>query len=215
MKKIGLIVISVWLAVCNAAAADRGSRLVSKAADTEVDCLQYLPMVFPEAMKLCGQPTRSGWGRLVVSQGFSVVLMAGTVYSLKHIVGERRPDRSDCRSFPSGHSAWAFAGATVVARELGWRSAWYPVGAYAFAAGIAIERIAVRRHSALDVAAGALTGVAMTELGYFLADRIYGGRGLSDKYRLSVSPAALAVPAGCAGQDAFAVAPGVIFSLEF
>lgn len=55
----------------------------------------------------------------------------------------------------------------------------------------------------------------MTELGYFLADRIYGGRGLSDKYRLSVSPAALAVPAGCAGQDALAVAPGVIFSLEF
>lgn len=107
--------------------------------------------------------------------------------------------------------------ATVIAREFGWRSAWYPVGAYAFAAGIAIERIAVRRHLALDVAAGALTGVAMTELGYFLADRIYGGRGLSEKYRLSVSPAALQVPAGCAGQgrDAIAVAPGVIFSLEF
>ncbi len=69
----------------------------------------------------------------------------------------------------------------------------------------------------MDVAAGALTGVAMTELGYFLADRIYGGRGLSEKYRLSVSPAALQVPAGCAGQgrDAIAVAPGVIFSLEF
>lgn len=217
LKKIGLVIISVWLAVCNAVAADRGSRLVSKAKDTEIDCLQYLPMVFPEAMKLCGQPSRSGWGRLAVSQGFSVILMAGTVYSLKHMAGKRRPDRSDCRSFPSGHSAWAFAGATVIAREFGWRSAWYPVGAYAFAAGIAIERIAVRRHSALDVAAGALTGVAMTELGYFLADRIYGGRGLSEKYRLSVSPAALQVPAGCAGQgrDAIAVAPGVIFSLEF
>ena len=207
----------MWLAVCNSVAADHGSRLVSKASDTEVDCLQYLPMVFPEAMKLCGQPTRSGWGRLAVSQGFSVVLMAGTVYSLKHIVGERRPDRSDYRSFPSGHSAWAFAGATVVARELGWRSAWYPVGAYAFAAGIAIERIAVRRHSALDVAAGALTGVAMTELGYFLADRLYGGRGLCEKYRLSVRPAALDVPSGSAGPgvDALALAPGVILSLEF
>ncbi len=116
LKKIGLVIISVWLAVCNAVAADRGSRLVSKAKDTEIDCLQYLPMVFPEAMKLCGQPTRSGWGRLAVSQGFSVILMAGTVYSLKHMAGKRRPDRSDCRSFPSGHSAWAFAGATVIAR---------------------------------------------------------------------------------------------------
>ena len=95
-------------------------------------------------VKLCGQPTRSGWGR---SRGFARLLgdTDGRNCLLSEAYGrKRRPDRSDCRSFPSGHSAWAFAGATVIAREFGWRSAWYPVGAYAFAAGIAIERIAVR-----------------------------------------------------------------------
>lgn len=217
VNKLVLILLSVCCAVSSVMAQERDSRMVSRANDRVVDCLQYLPMAFPEIMKICGGPTRSDWGRLVVSQSFSVVLTGGSVYALKRLVGSERPDRSDDRSFPSGHSAWAFAGATVVARELGWRSPWYSVGAYAFATGIAIERIAVRRHSAVDVTAGALIGVAMTEAGYFLADRVFGTRGLGESYRLSIQPTAL-VASG--GQEPWhkgrsLLSPGLIVSLEF
>lgn len=217
VKRIGLSLLAVCCAVSSAVAAVRDSDLVSRTDDREMDCLQYIPLVLPEIMKVCGQPTRSDWGRLAVSQSFSVVLMAGSVYTLKHIVRSERPDRSDRYSFPSGHSAWAFAGATVVAKELGWRSSWYSVGAYAFATGVAVERIAARRHSALDVAAGALVGVVMTEAGYFIADKIYGDRGFGEKYRLSIRPAALAAPyAVSAGTpDAFAVSPGITVCLKF
>ena len=202
VKRIGLSLLAVCCAVSSAVAAVRDSDLVSRTDDREMDCLQYIPLVLPEIMKVCGQPTRSDWGRLAVSQSFSVVLMAGSVYTLKHIVRSERPDRSDRYSFPSGHSAWAFAGATVVAKELGWRSPWYSVGAYAFATGVAVERIA---------------GVVTTEAGYFIADKIYGDRGLGEKYRLSIRPAALAAPyaVSAGAPDAFAVSPGITVCLEF
>ena len=93
-------------------------------SDHGADYLQYAPMALPWIMKIAGQPTRSGWGRMVVSQAVATALMAGTVYGLKHGVDSPRPDGSDSRSFPSGHSAWAFMGATMVAEELGWRSPW-------------------------------------------------------------------------------------------
>lgn len=217
MKKLVIIFMAVWLGAIPLMARDDAQTLAGAGPDRGADCLQYLPMVFPEVMKISGVPTRSGWGRLVVSQGVSVVLMAGSVYSLKKLVTSRRPDRSDYDSFPSGHSAWAFAGATVVAKELGWRSPWYAVGAYAFATGVAMERVIDRHHSAIDAVCGAAIGVGMTQLGYLITDRIYGSHGLCERYRLSVQPTAmLDIPAGRFGKNVVtSLTPGIIVSCEF
>ncbi len=154
-------------------------------SDRGTDYLQFAPMALPWVMKIAGQPTRSGYGRMAVSQGIAGLILGGSVYTLKHWVGATRPDNSDARSFPSGHSAWAFMGATVVAHELGWRSPWYTVGAYAFATGIAVERVVDRHHFPTDVIAGAGIGIMATEIGYYLGDLIFGNRQLDYRYRRS------------------------------
>lgn len=145
------------------------------------DVLQYAPLAFPWVMKAAGSPTRSGWGRMAVSQGAATLLMAGTVYGLKHAVDSPRPDGTDNRSFPSGHTVWAFMGATVTARELGWRSPWYTVGAYTLATGIAVERVIDNRHFPTDVVAGAGIGILSAQLGYFIGDLIFRNSQLDDR----------------------------------
>jgi membrane-associated phospholipid phosphatase len=76
---------------------------------------------------------------------------------LKHTIQRERPDGSNDASFPSGHSASAFATATVLQRHYGWK-----VGAPAYALGgyIALARMAWNRHHATDVVMGAGFGIA-------------------------------------------------------
>jgi len=152
-----------------------------------VDGAQYAPIVLPWAMKAVGQPTRSGWGRMAVSQGLGVVMMAGCVEGLKHVVGETRPNATNDRSFPSGHTAWSFLGATMIERELGWRSPWYTFGGYTFASAMAMQRVVDCRHFPVDVAGGAVIGVVTGHLGYFIGDKIFGDKQLQNRYnQLSV-----------------------------
>ncbi|MDE5785943.1 MAG: hypothetical protein K2H98_05360, partial [Duncaniella sp.] len=81
--------------------------------------LQYAPVALPWILKAAGVPTQSSWARMGVAQGSGIVINAALVWGLKHIIDSQRPDGTDSRSFPSGHSAWAFAGATMIERELG------------------------------------------------------------------------------------------------
>ena len=147
-----------------------------------VDAAQYVPLVLPWAMKAVGEPTRSGWGRMATSQALGVVFMAGSVEGLKNVVGETRPDATNNRSFPSGHTAWSFLGATMIERELGWRSPWYTFGGYTFASAMAMQRVVDCRHFPADVAGGAVIGVATGHLGYFIGDKIFGDRQSENGY---------------------------------
>ncbi len=145
------------------------------------DVVQYAPLALPWVAKLAGAPTRSGWGRMAVSQGVGAVVMAGLTRGLKHTVDEQRPDGSDDHSFPSGHTAWAFFGATVAARELGHISPWYTMGAYTVATGVGISRVIENRHFPTDVVAGAGIGILSAQVGYFIGDLIFKNRQLSDR----------------------------------
>lgn len=79
------------------------------------------------------------------------------VQTLKYTVRRDRPDHSNDKSFPSGHSASGFATATVLQRYYGWK-----VGAPAYALGsyIALARMSWNRHHATDVVMGAGFGIA-------------------------------------------------------
>src|SRR5207244_9529605 len=65
------------------------------------------------------------------------------VQTLKFSTHRERPDGSNSQSFPSGHAAITFAGATVLARHLGWKRS---ALAYAAAPSEATSRLHVPRH---------------------------------------------------------------------
>ena len=88
------------------------------------------------------------------------------VEPLKFATHRQRPDGSNYQSFPSGHSAVTFAGATVLERHLGWKKA---ALAYAIAAYVASSRLHDNVHYLSDVvmgaAVGTIAGRAVTEHG--------------------------------------------------
>jgi membrane-associated phospholipid phosphatase len=79
------------------------------------------------------------------------------VQALKYSVQRERPDQSDHQSFPSGHSASAFATAGVLQRHYGWKVG---VPAAAVAGYVATARVHDNRHYLSDVIFGAAMGIA-------------------------------------------------------
>jgi membrane-associated phospholipid phosphatase len=92
-------------------------------------------------------------GDLVRAQMLTQMFVQGT----KFAVGRQRPDGSNSMSFPSGHSASAFATATVIQEHFGWKAG---IPAYAFASFVGASRLASGKHYLSDVVVGAGIGVA-------------------------------------------------------
>ena len=138
------------------------------------DVLRFVPMLTAYTLKAAGVESSSSWKRMVVNSAFSVGLTCGTTWVLKHAINETRPDGTDRRSFPSGHTAVAFVGAAVLDKEYRHVSPWISVAGYAVATATAIDRVCRNRHHWYDVAAGAAIGIGATELGYWIGDKITG-----------------------------------------
>jgi membrane-associated phospholipid phosphatase len=77
------------------------------------------------------------------------------VFVLKPLVNRTRPDGGS-QSFPSGHSASAFAGAGFLQMRYGWKLG---APAYALAAFVGYSRVESKRHYTSDVVAGAALGI--------------------------------------------------------
>lgn len=151
------------------------------------DYLQYSPAAVMVGLKACGYESRSGWGRMLVSDAFSIGLMTAAVNGVKYTVRRGRPDQSARNSFPSGHTATAFTLASLMHMEYGWRSPWFSIGAYSVAAVTGISRLVNNKHWMSDIIGGALIGIGATHLGYYLADLIFRDEHLSDRYRSTLS----------------------------
>lgn len=83
------------------------------------------------------------------------LLTESLVQPLKFATHRRRPDGSNHQSFPSGHAAVTFAGATVLERHLGWKRS---ALAYGVATYVAASRLHDNVHYLSDVAFGAAVG---------------------------------------------------------
>jgi membrane-associated phospholipid phosphatase len=117
-------------------------------------------------------------GELIRAQ----IVSQSITQSVKFVTTRTRPDGTPL-SLPSGHTASAFATATVLQSNFGWK-----VGAPAYAAAVWIgaSRVQMKRHFVSDVVAGAAVGL--------VAGRsVTIGRG---DFRFAVTPMAASGGAG-------------------
>lgn len=104
--------------------------------------------------KLTGSSTLSRVGAdLMRAQALS----QGIVQAGKLATRRQRPDASNNHSLPSGHTASAFATATVLNSHFGWKVG---AAAYGFGAYVAASRMSANKHHLSDVVMGALVGIA-------------------------------------------------------
>ena len=130
-------------------------------------------------LKLAGVEGRSSWPRLFASSLASYGIMAGFVNGIKYTASELRPDGSTRNSWPSGHTATAFVGATILHKEYGLtRSPWYSIGGYTVATATGVMRVLNNRHWISDVLSGAGIGILSTELAYGICDLLFKEKGL-------------------------------------
>lgn len=92
---------------------------------------------------------------------YSLAVTEGVTQGLNAIVHETRPDHSDDRSFPSGHTSTSFAAAGYLHQRYGWR---YGLPATLAATLVGVARVESKDHHWHDVVAGAAIG----ELSAFL-----------------------------------------------
>jgi membrane-associated phospholipid phosphatase len=85
------------------------------------------------------------------------VLTQGVTHIMKRVVRRTRPDDSNKKSFPSGHTSGAFATATVFQRHYGWKAG---VPAFSIAGYIAASRVGENKHFLTDLVFGAAVGIA-------------------------------------------------------
>ena len=143
------------------------------------DYTQFFGPAMVVGLKLGGYEGRSDWPRLLASAGLSYAIMAGFVNGIKYTAKEMRPDGSTANSWPSGHTATAFVGATLLHKEYGLtRSPWWSVAGYGVATATGVMRVLNNRHWISDVMSGAGIGILSGELGYALCDLMFKGKGL-------------------------------------
>jgi membrane-associated phospholipid phosphatase len=92
-------------------------------------------------------------GDLIRAQIVSQIFVQGAKFAAERT----RPDGSNDFSFPSGHTASAFATATVLQEHFGWKAG---LPAYAFAGFVGASRMASNKHYLSDVLVGAGIGIA-------------------------------------------------------
>jgi membrane-associated phospholipid phosphatase len=96
-------------------------------------------------------------GRKEFAKGF--VTNIAITLALKEIVKKPRPDLSDTKSFPSGHTSTAFQSASFLQKRYGWK---YGVPAYLLAGFTGFTRINADKHDGWDVLVGAAIGIGST-----------------------------------------------------
>ena len=130
--------------------------------------LQYAPAIAVYGLNAVGIHGKNNFRDRTIIYGMSSLFVGITVNSAKKITGEPRPDGSDNLSFPSGHTATAFAAAAFMWQEYKDVSPLYGVAGYAAAVVTGYLRISNNKHWIGDVLAGAGVGIMSTKLAYWI-----------------------------------------------
>ena len=161
LYQLGAIDRAVYAAIARVPtpALDRAMRRLSNSANNS-----KLWLVIAAALALTGPAGRRAAVRGILAIG---VTSAAVNLGVKSVSARRRPDRAGAgvpgdryvrmptsTSFPSGHSASAFAFATAISRD----SPWLAIAIQFLAGGVAYSRVHTGVHYPGDTIAGALIG---------------------------------------------------------
>ena len=98
----------------------------------------------------------------------SEAIMGISTGGVKRMAKRLRPDGSNNYSFPSGHTANAFAAAEFLNQEYRDVSPWIGYAGYTVATATGMLRLYNNKHWVSDVVAGAGFGIASTKIAYLL-----------------------------------------------
>ncbi|RAW02059.1 phosphatase PAP2 family protein [Pseudochryseolinea flava] len=140
------------------------------------DYLQHSPIIVVYGLNWLGVKGKNDFANRTALLIKSEMLVGMLTFSLKRITEVPRPDTKELTSFPSGHTAQAFAAATFMAKEYGHKSIWYSIGAYTVATGVGAMRVMNNRHWVSDVLMGAGIGILSTNLVYLTHQYRWGNK---------------------------------------
>ena len=106
----------------------------------------------------------------------SNVILNSIVQPIKHFTKIKRPDNSDFKSFPSGHTTEAFAAAELMRLEFKEDKPWLGYAGYLMAGATGYLRMYNNKHWISDVLAGAGIGIGSTKLALLVFDKIDDNR---------------------------------------
>jgi hypothetical protein len=148
------------------------------------DFSQYAPAVSVYALNIVGIKGKNNLRNRSILFATSYLVMTTSVLALKSLTKVERPDGTSANSFPSGHTATAFAGAEFLWQEYKEKSIGYGIVGYVVATGTGIFRIVNNRHWLTDVAAGAGIGILSTKIAYwinpFIQEKIFKSKEKND-----------------------------------
>lgn len=134
--------------------------------------LQFAPAAMVYGLDAIGIKARHNLRDRTMLFLMSTMITSGSVFAIKNLSQQLRPDGSDYLSFPSGHTAEAFASAEFMRQEYKDISPWYGLAGYAASAATGYLRMFNNKHWVSDVIAGAGVGIASTKLAYWLYPKI-------------------------------------------
>ena len=130
------------------------------------DYLHFVPHAAVYGFEWLGMQPKTDWKNRAAIHIKGELMTLGAVYILKKVIDNKRPDGT-VMSFPSGHAANAFAGATILSIEYQKNHPWVPYVAYGVATGVGVMRVANNRHYISDVLFGAGLGILSMKLAYW------------------------------------------------
>jgi membrane-associated phospholipid phosphatase len=130
--------------------------------------LQWSPAIAVYGLNAVGVKGEHNFGDRTLIYGTSTLIMATTVRALKKATHSKRPDGSNYESFPSGHTATAFAAAEFMRMEYRRSQPLLSMTGYIAAAATGALRMYNNRHWFSDIAGGAGLGILSTQAAYAL-----------------------------------------------
>jgi membrane-associated phospholipid phosphatase len=148
------------------------TKIVTKGTVTHLDdYIQYGPAAMYAGLNILAYKNKEAAfdqaGVFLLGTGIYVVATQG----LKAAITEARPDGTE-NTYPSGHTATAFFGATILAHEYRDSHPEFVLAGYTLATATGALRIANNKHWVTDVLMGSAIGIASAELAYILYPKV-------------------------------------------